>query len=176
MVHEAVDGRERHGLVWEDLAPFAEWLVGGNEHGAALVARADQLEEHAGLGLVLADIGDVVEDQQVILVEFRDGAFEREFPARHLQPLNEIGGAHEEYAPAVFDEPQADGGGQMALAGAGRNSVILPGIRVKVRVFFIHIIPAGEIRSSLFAASVSKAPTYLLFISPMGHSLIFHAG
>jgi hypothetical protein len=65
---------------------------------------------------------------------------------------------------------------EYAAARTARNSVILPGIRVKVRVFFIHIIPAGEIWSSLFAASVFKAATYLLFISPMGHSLIFHAG
>ena len=85
MVHEAVDGRERHGLVWEDLAPFAEWLVGGNEHGAALVARADQLEQHTGLGLVLADIGDIIEDEQVIFVELGDGAFQRKLAARHLQ-------------------------------------------------------------------------------------------
>ena len=29
---EAIDGGERHGLVWEDLAPFAEWLIGGDQH------------------------------------------------------------------------------------------------------------------------------------------------
>ncbi len=35
MVDEAVDGRERHGLVGEDLAPFAERLIGRDQHGAA---------------------------------------------------------------------------------------------------------------------------------------------
>jgi hypothetical protein len=35
----AVDGGERHGLVWKDLAPVAEWLIGGDQHGAPLVAR-----------------------------------------------------------------------------------------------------------------------------------------
>ena len=29
---EAIDGGERHGLVWEDRAPFAEWLIGGDQH------------------------------------------------------------------------------------------------------------------------------------------------
>ena len=32
VVDEAIDGGERHGLVWEDLAPFAEWLIGGDQH------------------------------------------------------------------------------------------------------------------------------------------------
>jgi hypothetical protein len=31
MVHEPVDSRQRHGLVGENLAPFAEGLVGRDE-------------------------------------------------------------------------------------------------------------------------------------------------
>ena len=58
MVHEPVDGGERHGL-GEDLAPFAERLVGRDQQRAAFVARRDQLEQHAGFGLVLGDVGDV---------------------------------------------------------------------------------------------------------------------
>jgi hypothetical protein len=104
MVDAAIDGSERHGLLWDDPAPFAERLIGGD----------------AGLGLILADRGDIVEDQQAILFEPGDGAFEREFPSRHLQPLNKIGGAHEQDAPTVFDERQPHGGGEMALAGPVR--------------------------------------------------------
>ncbi len=55
VVDETVDRRQRHRLVGEDLAPFAEGLVGGNEQRAALVAGADQFEQDAGLGLILAD-------------------------------------------------------------------------------------------------------------------------
>src|SRR5208282_6877534 len=62
VVHEAVDGGNRHGLVGEDLIPAAEWLIGRDEQAAALVACGDQLEQHAGLGLILADIREVVED------------------------------------------------------------------------------------------------------------------
>jgi hypothetical protein len=64
----------------------------------------------------------------------------------------------------------------MAFAGAARSSVILPGIRAKVGVFSIRIIRAGGIRPSSFAGSVFKVPAYLLFISPMEPSPIFHAG
>jgi hypothetical protein len=43
MVHEPVDGRQRHGLVGENLAPFAEGLVGRDEQGPAFIAGGDQL-------------------------------------------------------------------------------------------------------------------------------------
>jgi len=74
----------------EDAIPFAEGLVGGNQHGAALVSCADEFEQDAGIGLVFGDIGDVVEDQQVEFVEFRDGAFEDEVPPGLLQLLNHV--------------------------------------------------------------------------------------
>jgi hypothetical protein len=36
-MYETVYGSERHSLIGEDLAPFAEWLIGRDQHGAALV-------------------------------------------------------------------------------------------------------------------------------------------
>ena len=62
VMDEAVDGGERHGLVWKDLAPVAEWLIGGDQHGAPLVAASDQLEQHTGFGLILTDVDDVIKD------------------------------------------------------------------------------------------------------------------
>ena len=56
VVHEAVDGRERHGRIGEDLAPLSERLVRRDQHGTPLVARRDQLEQDAGLGLIFGDI------------------------------------------------------------------------------------------------------------------------
>ena len=32
VMDDAVDGCQRHGLVWKHLAPFAEWLIGGDQH------------------------------------------------------------------------------------------------------------------------------------------------
>jgi len=93
---EAVDRRECHGLIWEDFAPFTEWLIGGDEHRAAFVAGADQLEQNTGLRLILGDIGEIVENQQVIFVEFGDRRFEREIAARDLEFLHEIGGSGEQ--------------------------------------------------------------------------------
>ena len=63
VVHEPVDGRQRHGLVGENLAPFAERLVGGDEQRSAFIAGGDQLEQNSGLGLILGDVGDIVESR-----------------------------------------------------------------------------------------------------------------
>src|SRR3546814_802305 len=46
--------------------------------------------------------------QQVIFVELGQGGFQCQLPSRDLEFLNEIGGAGEEYAPAAFDQGQAD--------------------------------------------------------------------
>ena len=93
VVNEAVDDSDRHCLVREDFAPFAEGLVGGDEERAPFVAGADELEEHTGFGQVFGDVGEVIEDQQVIFVEFGNSGFEREVAAGNLQPLDEIGRA-----------------------------------------------------------------------------------
>ena len=95
MVHDAIDGGERHGLIGEDFSPFAEGLICGDEQGSALVSRADQFEQNARLRLVLGDIGEIVEDQQMIFVEFGDCGFEGEIAARDLKFLDEIGGSGE---------------------------------------------------------------------------------
>ena len=55
VVDEAVDDGERHRLVREDLAPFAEGLVGGDQQGSPLVPGTDEFEQDAGFGLILGD-------------------------------------------------------------------------------------------------------------------------
>ena len=84
-----------------------------------LVAGADQLEEHAGLGLALLDVGEVVEDQQMVLVELLDGGREPELLPRRLQLLDEVGGAGEQHAVAGVDQRVAEGCGEMRLADSG---------------------------------------------------------
>jgi len=56
----------------------------------------------------------------MVFVEPGDGAFEGEFAAGDLELLDEIGGATEQDAPAVLDQGEADGGGEMRLSPAGR--------------------------------------------------------
>lgn len=61
------------GAAIEDLVPFAEWLVGGHEDGTQLITRADELEQDTGLGLIFADVSNVIEDQQMVFVKLVDG-------------------------------------------------------------------------------------------------------
>ncbi len=116
MVDKPVDGCQRHGRIGEDCIPFSEGLVGCDEHGSSLVSGADEFEQHAGLGLILGDVCDVVEDQKVEFVELRDGAFEDEIAPRLLQLLNQVGGPGEEHAVALLDKGKADGRAEMRLA------------------------------------------------------------
>ena len=117
VMDQAVDGCQRHSLVREHLAPFTEWLIGGDQHRAPLVATSDQLEQHARFGLILADVDDVIEDQQMILIELGERTFEGELAARDLQALDEIAGAHEQHAPSVLNKRKPDSCTEVALAG-----------------------------------------------------------
>jgi hypothetical protein len=79
----------------------------------------DQLEQYRGLGVILVDVGQVIEDQQVVFVELADGGFELKCLAGSLQLLHNVGGAGKQDAEAVLDECAADGRCTVALAGAG---------------------------------------------------------
>jgi hypothetical protein len=100
VMDEAVDDSHGHCLVGEDLAPFAEGLIGG-----------DQL---------FGDVSEVIEDQEVVFIKLGKGSFESKLAAGDLQTLDEIGSAGEQRAPAVFDEGEAESCCQMTLASTGR--------------------------------------------------------
>lgn len=116
---EAIDSGEGHGFAGEDFAPFTEWLVCRDEQRASFVAGADELEEDAAFGLILGDIGDVVEDEQVEFVEFGDGGFESEVLPSCLQLLHEIGCSRVKRAPSLFDEGAPEGRRTAALSASG---------------------------------------------------------
>jgi hypothetical protein len=158
VVHEAVDDSHRHRLVGEDLAPFAERLIGRDEEGSPFIAGADELKEHTGFGLVFGDVSEVIEDQQVIFVEPGNSGFERELAAGNLQPLDEIGGAGEQNAPAVLDKSEAQCRREMAFAAAGRGRDMLPNTTGRTRRFitpFTRVAAGGSRLCSVirFAAS-----------------------
>src|SRR5262252_1769046 len=60
----------------------------------------------------------VIEDQQIEFVELGNGGFESELAAGNLQSLDEIGGAGEQDAPAIFDKGEAESRCKVALAAA----------------------------------------------------------
>src|SRR4051794_34280660 len=76
MVDEAIHGGERHSGIRKDADPVAEGLICRNHQAAAFVSGRDQLEQHRGLGLVLADVAEVLEDEQMVFVQLLDGTLE----------------------------------------------------------------------------------------------------
>jgi len=70
---------------------------------------------------MLGDIGKIVEDEQMIFVEFGDCCFEHEIAARDLEFLYEVGGSGEQHAPALFDQGNAERRRQMRFASARRT-------------------------------------------------------
>jgi hypothetical protein len=83
----------------------------------------------------------------VEFVELGNGGFEGELAAGNLQPLDEIGGAGEQHAPAVFDKGEAKRCRKVALAAARRGRDIVPDTRGRTRRFttlFIRIA-GGEL-------------------------------
>src|SRR5664280_1062471 len=56
----------------EHLAPLGEAAVAGQDHGAALVAGVDQLEEQVARGGAQGDVADLVDDQKLGAAEIAD--------------------------------------------------------------------------------------------------------
>lgn len=59
VLNERIDGGEHHGRIGT-LPHFAKGLVVGDQHGASLVAGADQFEQQGPFGLTLGDVGNIV--------------------------------------------------------------------------------------------------------------------
>jgi hypothetical protein len=90
--------------------------------------------------------------------------------------LDEIAGSHEQDAPSVLDEREADRRCEMALAAAGRSSDILPGIKRAAGGFIIRFTRGVETPWLLFGVSAFKAETCLSSINSMERWRIFPAG
>src|SRR2546426_4824653 len=106
--------------VAEDVPPAAEALVAGQDHGAALVAAADELKEQVGAVAVDGQVADLVHDERaghgvdlelVVQTALAEGAG---------QGGNEDGGRGEEHAVATLDGLEAEPDGEMGLAHPGR--------------------------------------------------------
>jgi len=68
-------------------------LISRDQKRSTFVARADQLEQHGGLGLIFGYVDEIVQDQQMVAVETLDGSLEAELAPSDLQSLYEIGRA-----------------------------------------------------------------------------------
>ena len=64
VMQQAVEQGGGHDRIPEHFGPFGKASVGGQDHGAFLVACADQLEEQAGAFLGQWQVADLIDDEQ----------------------------------------------------------------------------------------------------------------
>lgn len=69
MVRESIQQGCRHAFALEDLAPFTEGQVAGDQQAAAFVAIGEDLEQQLGSGAAEREVAEFVHDQQVDFVE-----------------------------------------------------------------------------------------------------------
>src|SRR5947209_4270478 len=125
VMEHAVEDRRGNHAVAEDVAPTAEALVASQDHRAALVAAADELEEEISAGAVDREIANLVDDEQA-----RDGVnleplLQAPLRGRFRERGDQRGRGGEEHAIAVLDGFEAEPDGEVGLAHARRNSHIL---------------------------------------------------
>ena len=87
------------------------------------------MEEQLPAGLGERQVAEFVEDDEVEAGEIIGDAALAAGAPLGLELVDEIDGGEEATARSGADAASRDGDGQMRLAGAGRGSDILPGIR-----------------------------------------------
>src|SRR5580658_6160079 len=87
---------------------------------AVSLSMRDEFEQDAGLGLILANIRDVVEHDEIVFVELLKGADQGEVAARDLQPLDHIDGLSEQDPLSGIDD-LAETGHRGAFKGSERT-------------------------------------------------------
>jgi len=103
VVDDAVDGRSCRQGVLEDLAPFGEDEVGGDDDAAPLVPLGQEGEQNLHLLLALLDVAQIVEDDDLEAVEAPEFPLQLIVPLGAQQATDQLEGGGEENAEAVLD-------------------------------------------------------------------------
>ena len=119
MVGEPVEQGAGEALAAEDVGPFVEGQVAGDQGGSAFVALREDFEEKFGAGLRQRHEAEFVDDQELDLGEALLVAQKMLLVAGFDERVDEGGGAGPEDGVAALARSQAQAEREMALAGAG---------------------------------------------------------
>ncbi len=128
-MNQAVDGGDGHHGIGEDVIPLTKGLIGGNQETVALVAMGNELKEDRGFSLRLFDIAEVINNQQVKAVKFRQGNGQEQLGFSLLKLLHQGGGARESDPFALVNGGPPEGSSQMGFAcprGAKDEQIFSP--------------------------------------------------
>jgi hypothetical protein len=129
MMRQAVEQGRRHLRVGEHGRPFGEGEVGRDDDRGAFVQATDQVEQQLAAGLGERQIAEFVEHQQVDAHQAVGDAAASALLGLGFEFVDEIDDVEEPGFPARPDDAADDADGDVALAGASRDSVTMPGVR-----------------------------------------------
>ena len=129
VVDEPVDHRGGNDFVAEGLAPPAERLVGRYDQAGPLVAGGDELEEQVGGFGFEGDVADFVDDQQRVAAEPGELVLQAAGLVGFGQAGDPLGGGGELHPVAGLAAVGGQAGGQVGLAGAGKDGDRLQQLR-----------------------------------------------
>ena len=99
---KAIKQRGGDNGVAEDFAPFGKAAVGGEDHGAALVAGVDELEEEVATAGDDRQVADLVDDQQRGSAEDADALAQQTLPLGLGERSDDVGeGGEVDAAPGL---------------------------------------------------------------------------
>ena len=129
MVNQPVNSGHGHHGIGEDVIPLTKGLIGRDKETVALVAMGNEFKEDGGFCLRLFDIAEVINNQQVKAVEFRQGGGQEQLGFSLLKLLHQGGGASESDPFALVNGGPSEGSGQMGFArprGAEDEQIFSP--------------------------------------------------
>ena len=141
-----------------------------------LVEAADRVEQQLPAGLGERQIAELVEHDEVQTGEIIGNPSLAARPSLGLEPVDQIDGGEESAARACADTAARDRDREMRLAGAGRSSVIVPGVWDQKCGSRIRIIHDAARRWRCWAASGTRAQATSLFASLTGRCLCSRVG
>jgi hypothetical protein len=115
------------------------------------------MEQQLPAGLGEGQIAQFVEDDEVEANEIIGQPSLTAGAGLAFQPVDQIDDGVEPATPAAADAGPGDGDGEMTLAGAGRSSVILPGVRPLKSESGIRFIRAAVRQWRWWAPSATRA-------------------
>jgi hypothetical protein len=176
VVDEAVEDGVGVGWVADHGVPILDGELTGDDGRAATVAFLEDFEEVvAGLGIERLE-PPIIEDEELDAAQRAADASVAPVAAGERQVAEELWHALIEDGAMVAASLVTERAGKPALAGAGRSSVILPGVRRLRFGFFIRFIRATVRRSWRSARCATPAPTTSSSGSRIGRSRFCRSG
>ena len=101
MVRQSIEQSGRHSFALEDLTPFAEGKIAGDQYAAAFVAVSEHLEEQFGAAPAEREVAQFVDHQQVGAIQLRQKTIDLEQLLFLFKQIDQSGGGKEPHAMSL---------------------------------------------------------------------------